>query len=95
MICSIVGGAGDDANTSQKRNPISNTKVPFNRKACDYRPKCHIVFIEIKKEQPKTTEKTAKIQTVQMYIAFRLLTSSFSIETDFNLSMSMLENIQN
>ena len=37
-----------------------------------------------KKEQPKTAEnKTVKIQTNQMYMAFRPPTSSFSVEQDF------------
>ena len=37
-----------------------------------------------KKEQPKIAEnKTAKIQTDQMYMAFWPLTSSFSVERNF------------
>ena len=40
-----------------------------------------------KKEQPKTAEnKTAKIQTDQIYMAFGPLASSFSIERDFTTS---------
>ena len=35
------------------------------------------------KEQPKTTEKTAKIQIAQMYMAFSILISSFCIERYF------------
>ena len=41
-----------------------------------------------KKEQPKNTEKTVKIQTGQMYMAFGLLTTSFYIEGDFNYEVS-------
>ena len=37
-----------------------------------------------KKEQPKTADnKTAEIQTDQMYVAFGPLISSFSVERDF------------
>ena len=37
----------------------------------------------LKKEEPKTAEN---IQTDQMYMAFGPLTSSFSVERDFNIS---------
>ena len=46
-----------------------------------------------KKEQPKTVEhKTAKIQSDQMYMAFGLLTSNFSVERDFNVELSLHED---
>ena len=71
--------------------PIYCPKVQFKRKAWGLMPKSHMILIEIKKEtcylkknsQTPPQEKSAKIWTDEIYIAFGPITSSFSLERDF------------